>query len=78
MPLGETVATDKPVREAALFGLHGGHAKVTDGRYVYMCASATEDNQPLFNNTWRPIPHRRPSPSRMRPSREGWFSFWSA
>jgi arylsulfatase A-like enzyme len=31
---------DRPVREGALFGIHGGHVNVTDGRYVYMRAAA--------------------------------------
>lgn len=35
-PLRDTVASDKPVREYALFGMHGFHVNVTDGRYVYM------------------------------------------
>jgi arylsulfatase A-like enzyme len=54
VPLRETIADDTPVREAALFGLHGGHVNVTDGRYVYMRAPATADNQPLFNYTLMP------------------------
>jgi hypothetical protein len=54
VPLKDTIADDAPVREAALFGLHGGHVNVTDGRYVYMRAPATEDNQPLFNYTLMP------------------------
>ena len=53
MPLGETIADDVPVREAALFGAHGGHVNVTDGRYVYMRA-AEGDEQPLYNYTLMP------------------------
>ncbi|MBL7198565.1 MAG: sulfatase [Anaerolineae bacterium] len=53
-PLRETIATDKPVRHAALFGLHGGHVNVTDGRYVYMRAPATPENCPLHNYTLMP------------------------
>ena len=48
-PLRETVASNKPVREAGLIGLHGAHVIVTDGRYVYMRAAATPDNGPLYN-----------------------------
>jgi hypothetical protein len=33
--LKDTIAQDKPVREAGLFGIHGGHVNCTDGRYVY-------------------------------------------
>jgi len=54
IPLRETVANDTPVREAALFGVHGGHVNVTDGHYVYMRAPATPGNQPLFNYTLMP------------------------
>ncbi|MCG3179231.1 MAG: hypothetical protein BIFFINMI_01564 [Phycisphaerae bacterium] len=53
-PLRDTVATDAPVREGALFGIHGGHVNVTDGRYVYMRAPASRDNKPLFNYTFMP------------------------
>lgn len=41
-------------REGALFGIHGGHANVTDGRYVYMRAAVTADNQPLVEYTLMP------------------------
>ena len=66
VPLRETVADDSPVREAALYGAHGGHVNVTDGRHVYMRAggavstraggavstrAANEDNLPLYNYT---------------------------
>ena len=54
VPLGETVATDTPVREAVLYGIHGGHVNVNDGRYVYMRGAANEDNQPLYNYTLMP------------------------
>ncbi len=54
VPLRETIAADKPVREAGLFGLHGGHVNITDGRYVYMRAPVTPDNQPLYNYTHMP------------------------
>jgi arylsulfatase A-like enzyme len=52
--LGDTVATDAPVREAALFGLHGAHVNVTDGRYVYMRAPVTTYNTPLNEYTLMP------------------------
>jgi arylsulfatase A-like enzyme len=54
VPLRETIAQDKPVRQAALFGLHGGHVNVTDGRYVYMRAPARPGNAPLYNYTLMP------------------------
>ncbi len=45
---------DTPVREAALFGIHGAHVCVTDGRYVYMKAPASRDNAPLHEYTLMP------------------------
>lgn len=52
--LQDTIDRDKPVRQAAIFGLHGGHVNVTDGRYVYMRAPVSEDNTPLYNYTLMP------------------------
>ncbi len=56
--LADTVARDTPVREAALFGLHGGHVNVTDGDWVYMRAPASADNGPLCNYTLMPTDMR--------------------
>ncbi len=47
-------ASPAPIREAALFGIHGGHVNVTDGRYVYMRSCATDDNLPLAEYTLMP------------------------
>ena len=52
--LRETLLIDTPVREAALYGIHGGHVNCTDGRYVYMRAPISSDNQPLYNYTLMP------------------------
>ncbi|MDF2964036.1 MAG: sulfatase [Paenibacillus sp.] len=52
--LRDTIERDTPVREAALFGIHGGHINCTDGRYVYMKAPASPSNEPLFNYTLMP------------------------
>lgn len=54
VPLASVIAEDRPVREAGLFGIHGGHVNVTDGRYVYMRAPAKEDNSPLYEYTLMP------------------------
>ncbi len=54
VPLAATVADDTPVRQGGLFGTFGGHVSVTDGRYVYMRASATPENQPLIEHTLMP------------------------
>ena len=50
-PLRQTIADDTAVREAALYGLHGGHVNATDGRYTYMRSAAAADNAPLYNYT---------------------------
>ncbi len=52
--LGESLATGAPVHEAVIFGLHGAHVNLTDGRYVYMRGPASEDNRPLYNYTLMP------------------------
>ncbi len=54
IPLAETIASDKPVREAGLFGVHGAHVNVTDGRYVYIRAPVHVENRPLFDYTLMP------------------------
>ena len=51
VPLRDAVADDSSLREAALYGAHGGHVNITDGRHVYMRASADENNLPLYNYT---------------------------
>ena len=51
--LEQVIVEDEPVRDYALFGLHGGHVNITDGRYVYMRAPKP-DNSPLYNYTLMP------------------------
>ena len=51
--LASLIADDTPVREMGLFGIHGGHVNVTDGRYVYMRGPAN-DNRPLYDYTLMP------------------------
>ena len=53
LPLREAVAADAPTREAVIYGVHGGHINVTDGRYVYMRAPNAK-NAPLFEYTLMP------------------------
>ncbi|MFQ6331290.1 sulfatase [Nocardia sp. CWNU-33] len=48
------VAEDRHIREVGLFGAHGGHINITDGRYVYMRAPATPTNTPLDEHTLMP------------------------
>lgn len=52
--LALVLQTDAQVRQAALFGIHGGHVNVTDGRYVYMRAAAESSNTPLEDYTLMP------------------------
>jgi arylsulfatase A-like enzyme len=54
LPLSGTIESDQPVRRAGLFGVHGGHVNVTDGRYVYMRGPVKPDNQPLYDYTLMP------------------------
>lgn len=53
-PLRKTISHGLPVRHAALFGIHGGHVNCTDGRYVYMRSSVSEENSPLYEYTLMP------------------------
>jgi hypothetical protein len=57
--LRDAVAGDAPVRQAGLFGMHGGQVNVTDGRYVYMRGPASSTNAPLFEYTLMPTHMRR-------------------
>jgi hypothetical protein len=52
--LEAVVAAEEPTREAVLYGTHGGHVNVTDGRYTYMRAPQNDGNQPLFEYTHMP------------------------
>ena len=54
VPLRDTLATNARVREAAIFGMHGGHLNITDGRYVYMRAPTAAENTPLYEYTLMP------------------------
>jgi len=56
--LRETLANDAPTRDACLFGVHGGHVNITDGRYVYM-RGPVEGNQPLYEYTLMPTHMRQ-------------------
>ncbi len=51
--LAQTLAKNSTTRDAILFGVHGGHVNITDGRYVYM-RGPIEGNQPLNNYTLMP------------------------
>jgi hypothetical protein len=52
--LSGVISGDSQLRDTCLFGNHGGHVCITDGRYVYMRACVTPDNQPLEQFTLMP------------------------
>lgn len=52
--LAATFASDRPVRDAALFGVFSGHVNVTDGRYVYMRAALPGREHSIANYTLMP------------------------
>lgn len=54
------IKDDTSIRDAALFGIFGGHVNVTDGTYVYMKAPATPENGPLYEYTLMPCHLRSP------------------
>jgi len=53
-PLKSVIADGADVREAGLFGGHGSHVNVTDGRYVYMRGCGADGNKPIYNYTLMP------------------------
>ena len=56
VPLRETIRSDAPVREAGLYGIHGGQVCCTDGRYTYL-RSPVPTNEPLCQYTLMPTRH---------------------
>ena len=54
VPLTATLVEDKPTREWGLFGFHGSFINITNGRYLYMRASSSVSNKPLFEYTLMP------------------------
>ncbi|HBR4085258.1 TPA: sulfatase [Klebsiella pneumoniae] len=58
---------DTPVRNYALFGYHGCHINITDGRYVYMRAPVTQGVSGLYEYTLMPTRiNRRFTPSELQ------------
>lgn len=53
--LSETIEADKPVREYALFGAHGGAVNITDGRWVYMRAPVNAQKISCYEYTLMPM-----------------------
>ncbi|MDO5405911.1 MAG: sulfatase [Eubacteriales bacterium] len=54
-PIRTVIEKDEPIRDCALFGIHGAHINIFDGRYVYMKAPASENNLPLYEYTTMPM-----------------------
>ncbi|MHA2035322.1 MAG: sulfatase [Promethearchaeota archaeon] len=52
--LKETINSDAKIREYGLFGTHGAHVNITDGRYIYMRAPTNPFNKPLYDYTLMP------------------------
>lgn len=53
-PLYETIKSDRQIREYALFGQHGVHINITDGRYTYLRAPQKGRDKELFNYILEP------------------------
>ncbi|WP_367923861.1 sulfatase [uncultured Ruthenibacterium sp.] len=54
-PVRNVICENAAIREYALFGIHGAHVNLFDGRYVYMKAPATAQNAPLYEYTVMPM-----------------------
>jgi hypothetical protein len=55
--LARVLDQDRAPRPCALYGIHGGHVNVTDGRHVYMrgpTGQVPQGNGPLFQYTHMP------------------------
>lgn len=48
-PLKDVVAADEKIRDYALFGMHGFHVNITDGRYVYMRVPVREHLDEIYD-----------------------------
>jgi len=53
-PIRPIIEANQPIRDYVLFGIHGAHINISDGRYVYMKAPS-EDNTPLYDYTLMPM-----------------------
>lgn len=54
-PIRTVIEENRSIRDYALFGIHGAHVNVFDGRYVYMKAPESEANVPLYEYTTMPM-----------------------
>lgn len=66
-PLKDTVASDKPVRDYALYGYHGGAVNITDGTYTYLRYPESAGLEHVYEYTLMPSHMHRPfSPEELR------------
>ena len=54
-PIRRVIEENKPIRDYAMFGIHGAHVCIFDGTYVYMKAPVSEENKPLYEYTTMPM-----------------------
>lgn len=54
-PIRPVLEKEQAIRDYAFFGIHGAHINLFDGRYVYMKAPVSQENQPLFEYTLMPM-----------------------
>ncbi|KAB1650370.1 sulfatase [Pseudoclavibacter endophyticus] len=57
--LGSVIAAERDPRDSALWGIHGGHVNIGDGRFVYMRAPESRENAPLEEFTLMPTHMRQ-------------------
>ena len=58
-PIRDVIDHDETIHECVLFGHHGIHINITDGRYVYMRAPLTRENGPVYEYTLMPTHMRQ-------------------
>lgn len=54
-PIRKVIEEKQPIRDYALFGIHGAHVCIFDGTHVYMKAPVSEENKPLYEYTTMPM-----------------------
>ena len=53
-PLRSVIDHDEVIHDCILFGSHGNHINITDGKYLYMKAPLTRENSPYYEYTLMP------------------------
>lgn len=52
------LGNDEAIHDSILFGIHGGHVNITDGKHTFMKANVADDNQPYVECTLMPTKMR--------------------